>query len=230
MMIGNGNDSAKCKVTESKSRLLDLHFVLLWGSLGYEVCYNYPKMNTTSRILRRIKTVWLEIVVMKAHVVGCIVPFHHLRRAFYRMVGMRIGQGSSIHMKLTLYNPGGIHIGEDTIIGERCTLDGRAPLTIGNHVDIASEVMVYNSEHDVNDENFKPIVAPVTVEDYVFIGPRAILLPGVTVGKGAIVGAGAVVTKNVEPYSIVGGVPARVIGQRTVRNLRYRLGRAAWFR
>ena len=130
-------------------------------------------MNTTNRIVRRIKTVWLELIVMKAHIVGCIVPFHHLRRAFYRIVGMKIGSGSGIHMKLTLFNPAGISIGEDTIIGEKCSLDGRAKLTIGNHVDIASEVMIYNSEHDVNDPKFGAIVAPVTIEDYVFIGPRA---------------------------------------------------------
>ncbi len=177
-----------------------------------------------------MRAVWLELVVMKAHIVGCIVPFHHLRRAFYRVVGMKIGSGSSIHMHLTLYDPSGIEIGEDTIVGERCTLDGRAQLTIGNHVDIASEVMIYNSEHDVNDPKFGAIVAPVNIKDYVFIGPRAIILPGVTIGEGAVVGAGAVVTKDVEPYTIVGGVPARVIGQRTARNLRYRLGRAAWFR
>ncbi len=187
-------------------------------------------MNTTSRIVRRIKAVWLEIIVMKAHIVGCIVPSHHLRRAFYRLVGMKIGNGSSIHMKLSLYNPAGISIGEDTIIGERCTLDGRAKLTIGSHVDVASEVMIYNSEHNINDPKFTATTAPVTIEDYVFIGPRAIILPGVVIGKGAVVGAGAVVTKDVESNMIVGGVPAKVIGERQSKNHSYKLGRAAWFR
>ena len=194
------------------------------------MCYNYPEMSTPTRIVRRIKTIWLELVVMKAHIVGCIIPSHHLRRAFYRLIGMTIGKGSSIHMKLTLYDPRGICIGEDTIIGERCTLDGRAPLHIGNHVDIASEVMIYNSEHDVCDPKFEAITAPVTIEDYVFVGPRVIILPGVTIGKGAVVGAGAVVTKDVAPFTIVGGVPAKVIGERNLKSPSYRLGRAAWFR
>lgn len=187
-------------------------------------------MITAERLVRRIKTIWLELIVMKAHIVGCIVFSHHLRRAFYRFIGMRIGAGSSIHMHLTLYNPSGITIGEDTIVGERCTLDGRAPLVIGNHVDIASEVMMYNSEHDINDPKFGAIVAPVTIEDYVFVGPRAIILPGVTIHKGAVIGAGAVVTKDVEPNAIVGGVPAKVIGERQSKNHSYKLGRAAWFR
>lgn len=187
-------------------------------------------MSNSVRVARRLKTVWLELIVWKAHLVGYLVPSHHLRRAFYRLVGMKIGTGSSIHMKLTLYNPAGISVGEDTIVGEKCTFDGRAKLTIGNHVDIASEVMIYNSEHDINDPKFGAIVAPVTIEDYVFIGPRAIVLPGVTIGKGAVIGAGAVVTKDVESNMIVGGVPAKVIGERKVKEHSYKLGRAAWFR
>ena len=158
------------------------------------------------------------------------VPIHHYRRWVYRLFGMQIGRGSSIHMGLTLYNPAHITIGNDTIIGEKCTLDGRAMLRIGNHVDIASEVMIYNSEHDVQDPAFKAIQAPVVIEDYVFIGPRAIILPGVTIRRGAVVAAGAVVTKEVAEDTIVAGVPAKVIGKRAIGEYTYTLGRAAWFR
>ena len=63
-----------------------------------------------------------------------------------------------------------------------------------------------------------------------FIGPRAIILPGVTIKRGAVVGAGAVVTKDVEEFKIVGGVPAKEIGERQNKNPNYKLGRAAWFR
>jgi len=108
-------------------------------------------------------------------------------------------------------------IGEDSIIGEGVVLDGRDKLTIGNNVDIASEVMIYNAEHALNDANFKAISAPVVIEDYVFIGPRVIILPGVTIKKGAVVGAGAVVTKDVEEFKIVGGVPAKEIGERQIK-------------
>ncbi len=159
-----------------------------------------------------------------------MIPFHRFRRFFYRLSGIKIGKGSTIHMGVRFYNPRNIEIGEDTIIGEGVVLDGRSKLIIGNHVDIASEVMIYNSEHDINDENFRAVVQPVIIEDYVFIGPRVIILPGVTIGKGAVIGAGAVVTKDVAPFSLVGGVPAKIIGERRLKKPKYRLGRASWFR
>src|ERR1035437_9102413 len=168
-----------------------------------------------NRIVRRIKTVFWELVCWKLAVTG-YVPSHFVRRFVYRFWGMKIGKGSTIHMGAHFYYCPNISIGQDTIIGEGAVLDGRSTLTIGNHVDIASEVMIYNAEHDVNDENFKAITAPVVIEDYVFIGPRAIILPGVTIKRGAVIGAGAVVTKE--------------IGERQNKNPNYKLGRAAWFR
>lgn len=185
------------------------------------------------RIKRRIETILLECDNMILRWVGCI-PSHHVRRFFYRIEGMKIGRGSTIHMGAVFYNAGNIQVGRDTIIGEGAVLDGREKLIIGDHVDIASEVMIYNSQHNINSEDFakveEVISEPVEISDYVFIGPRAIILPGVVIGKGAVVGAGAVVTKNVSDFAIVGGVPAKVIGERKLKNPTYKLGRAAWFR
>lgn len=177
----------------------------------------------------RLNTVMLEFIVYLLHLVGYI-PVHTIRRFFYKLAGVKIGRGSSVHTGARFYNPGNISIGEDSIIGENCVLDGRDKLKIGDHVDIASEVMIYNAQHDINDPDFSPVNKPVLVHDYVFIGPRAIILPGVSIARGAVIAAGAVVTKNVDEYSIVGGVPAREIGKRDLKELHYKLGRAAWFR
>jgi maltose O-acetyltransferase len=182
-----------------------------------------------NKVIRRFKTVFWELVTFKLGFVGHI-PFHHVRRFYYRVYGAKIGKGSTIHMNAVFYYPPGVKIGEDSIIGERAVLDGRDKLIIGSHVDIASEVMIYNGQHDINDENFKAVFAPVVIEDYVFIGPRAIILPGVTVKKGAVVAAGAVVTKDVEEFKVVGGVPAKEISERSLKTPNYKLGRAAWFR
>jgi acetyltransferase-like isoleucine patch superfamily enzyme len=177
----------------------------------------------------RASTVGLEFSNFLLILIGWF-PSHHVRRFCYRLAGMHIGAGSTIHTGARFYNPGNIIIAKDTIIGEGAVLDGRAYLRIGSHVDMASEVMIYNAQHDVQSDDFHAESGEVVIEDYVFIGPRAIILPGVTVGKGVVIAAGAVVTKDVEPFAIVGGVPAKVIGERKVRDLHYRLGRAAWFR
>jgi maltose O-acetyltransferase len=183
----------------------------------------------TQKISNRINTVLLEFAVGCLHLIGYF-PSHYVRRFFYRLFGMKIGAGSTLHTGAKFYKPSNIVIGKDTIIGEGAVLDGRSTLKIGDHVDFATEVMVYNAQHDTENPTFAAVTAPVTIEDYVFVGPRVIILPGVTIGKGAVVAAGAVVTKDVPAFAMVGGVPAHVIGERHNKDLHYRLGRAAWFR
>ena len=132
-------------------------------------------------------------------------------------------------MWASFFQPRNIAIGEGTRVGDHAFLDGRARLTIGKEVDIASYVMVYNSEHNLESDEFTAREEPVEIGDYSFIGPRVIILPGVKIGTGAVVAAGAVVTKDVEDYAIVGGVPAVKIGERKNKNLHYKLGRARLF-
>lgn len=181
------------------------------------------------KIIIRLENILLEFQVFILHLVGYI-PFHCCRRFFYRLAGIKIGKGSTIHTGAKFYDPRNIVIGEDSIIGEGIVLDGRAQLTIGSHVDVATDVMIYNSQHDMESDSFQAEDKAVIIENYVFIGPRVIILPGVKIGKGAVIGAGAVVTKDVAPFAIVGGVPAKIIGERKNKNLNYKLGRARWFR
>lgn len=178
----------------------------------------------------RVFAVMYELFLYFVHLVGHI-PSHIIRKIVYKSAGMNISMKSTIHMYARFYNTRGITIGQDTIIGEKCVLDGRSNIIIGNHVDIASEVMIYNAQHDMNADDFAAhTLADVTIQDYVFIGPRAIILPGVTVGKGAVVGAGAVVTKDIPPYALAAGVPAKIIGERRNKKLTYTLGRPHLFR
>jgi maltose O-acetyltransferase len=183
----------------------------------------------TQKITNRLKNYFLDFELFVLHAITIHFPIWTVRKLFMSAFGAQIGPGTTIHMGAKFFDPAGIKVGEDTIIGDRIFLDGRAPLTIGSHVDIASEVMIYNSEHDINAEDFGAISAPVTIGDYCFIGPRVVILPGVTIGKGAIVAAGAVVTKDVPEYAMVGGVPAKLISERKLRDLHYRLGRARLF-
>lgn len=186
------------------------------------------------RAVNRIANYFLDFELMVLRWVGH-VPLHTVRHLFYILAGVRMGRSSTIHMWANFFNPKNIEIGQDTVIGNNVFLDGRAPLIIGNHTDIAAEVLIYNSEHDLNSEDFSAREDVVEVGDYVFIGPRAIILPGVKIGRGAVVAAGAVVTKNVADFAIVGGVPAKVIGERKIGNNKlskephYRIGRARLF-
>lgn len=185
---------------------------------------------TVGKIKNRIGNILLEFWLMILYYVVGYTPSHHFRRFFYRLSGIKIGKGSTIHMEARFYDPRNIKIGEDSIIGEKVLLDGRAKLVIGSHVDIATEVMIYNSQHNIDSKDFHAVCEPVVIEDYVFIGPRAIIQPGVKIGRGAVVAAGAVVTSDVAVMSVVGGVPSKLIRERKVKDLHYKLGRARWFR
>ncbi len=181
------------------------------------------------KVINRFYNILLDFELMLLRWVGHI-PVHFKRKFFYRLSGVKIGKGSTIHMWCNFYDPKNIEIGEDTIIGDHAFLDGRAKLKIGNHVDIASQVLIYNSEHNPDKEDFSDATyGEVVIDDYVFIGPRVTILPGVKLGRGAVIGAGAVVTRDVLPFKIVGGVPAKEIGERQNKDPHYKIGRARLF-
>jgi maltose O-acetyltransferase len=144
------------------------------------------------------------------------IPSHAIRRFFYRYVfGVRIGRKSIIHWQARWFKPRGVQIGAECNIGNNAFLDGRCGLTIGNRVATGGEVMIFTLQHDIDSPDFQAVGGPVIIRDYVYIGTRAIILPNVKVGFGAVIAAGAVVTGDVPDYAVVGGVPARFLRERT---------------
>ena len=149
------------------------------------------------------------------------IPFHCIRLFFYRhCLGFNIGKGSHIFLEVWFDTKCNFTMGEDSNINQKCHIDNRGGITIGNNVAIASETCIITADHDLQKHDFSARIRPVIIEDYVFIGTRATILPGVILGKGCAVAAGAVVTKSVEPFTIVAGVPAKPIGTREA-NLNY---------
>jgi acetyltransferase-like isoleucine patch superfamily enzyme len=143
------------------------------------------------------------------------IPSHRVRLAFYRgVMRFEIGEHSYIFSGARFDTRGSFRLGRNSTINERCRLDNRGCLSIGDNVSISAEVCILTADHDPQDPKFAGRTRPVTLQDYVFIGTRALILPGVTIGRGAVVGAGSVVTKNVAPLAIVAGSPAREIGKR----------------
>lgn len=189
---------------------------------------NLDSQDVFQKIIIRIQTIFLEFWLMILRFVG-FVPLHFVRKFFYIISGINLPFDSTIHIGANFFNPSNITIGHDTIVGDHCFLDGRAPLKIGNHVGIASQVLIYNDEHDINSPNYGNSFGPVEIGDYVFIGPRAIILPNIKIGKGAVVAAGAIVTKDIPEFEIWGGVPAKKISDRQIKNLDYKLGRPMLF-
>jgi acetyltransferase-like isoleucine patch superfamily enzyme len=159
------------------------------------------------------------------------VPSFTLRHGWYRRVlGIEIGRktGISLGCFVWSYGPrqlrrGGLTIGSFTRINRDCCLDARGGLSIGDNVSISLETMILTAAHVVDDPAFPVENRPVVVEDHVYIGARALIMPGVTLGRGSVVAAGAVVTRDVEPLAIVAGVPAREIGTRAATATQYTL-------
>lgn len=203
-----------------------------WNKYGLQVVdRNGNSIGIKKGLQKAVKRPWAVIEDLELFILRLVgfSPFYTLRWMMYLLAGVKIGYGSHIHMGAQFFQPSGVHIGRGTIIGQNVFLDGRDKLTIGNYVDIASDVMIYNSEHDINSETFEPINGQVDIGDYVFIGPRVIILPGVKIGRGAVVAAGAVVTKNIGSGVVAAGIPAKEIGQRNLTEYKYRLGRARMF-
>lgn len=157
------------------------------------------------------------------------IPFWWIRKLFIRMFIGNMGHNCFIMKKFMATNPSNIYLGNNVIINRNVMLDGRgAKIIIGNNVDIAQETNIWTLEHDVHSENHNAIAGNVIIDDYVWIASRVTILPGVHIGKGAVVATGAVVTKDIPPFTIVGGIPAKIIGKRN-ENINYNLNYKPWF-
>jgi maltose O-acetyltransferase len=151
-----------------------------------------------------------------ANAVGHII-IHSLRHFLYRHVfRIKLARSSIIYCGCRFFSPWNVHVGACSIVGDHAFLDGRNGLHIGNNVDIAGDVRIYTMEHDITSPVFGVCGGPVFIGDWVYIGSRVTILPGVTIGEGAAIAAGAVVTKNVPPWVLVGGVPAKTIKARPI--------------
>jgi len=185
------------------------------------------KMVTPARARSWAREVWADLRLRLLTDLGYF-PSHGVRGFFYRRAGLVMDSSSSIHWRAEFYAPERIRIGRNCTIGDSVFLDGRSGLTIGDSVNFGSHVTIYTRQHDVDSPDFAEIGAPVSVGDHAWVSSHSIILPGVTIGEGAVVAAGAVVTRDVAPFTLVGGNPARYIRDRE-RELTYKLGYAKRF-
>ena len=135
---------------------------------------------------------------------------------------MKIAPSAVIYGGFEIRSPWNISIGEGTVIGDECKLDGRNGIEIGKNVQLSTGVWVWTEQHDLNDPYFRSgdKGGKVVIQDRAWVSSRVTLLPKVQIGEGAVIAAGAVVTKSCENYGVYGGVPAKRIGNRN-DNLQY---------
>lgn len=155
-------------------------------------------------------------------------PSRTLRHAFLGKWLGTLGGGTGVQMGCRFLNGRKVHFGKRNVINFDCLFDGRQyEIRTGSNVSIGPEATILTLGHDTQDPDFCDHGGPVVIGDRVWIAYRAIILPGVTIGEGAVVAAGAIVSRDVAPYTIVAGSPARKIGERSSQ-LNYQLSFNPW--
>lgn len=155
------------------------------------------------------------------------MPSGTIRKCTLKLLGATVERSAWIYGGCEVRAPWRLSLGEGTSIGHRCVLDARGGLSFGQHVNVGTDAQFWTMDHDPASPTFASRRAPVEVGNRAWISARVTVLPGVTIGEGAVVAAGAVVIQDVEPWTIVGGVPAKKIQDRPTND--YRLGRPTPF-
>lgn len=169
-----------------------------------------------------LKEIALEIFILLTKFIMWL-PIAPCRNIFLKLVLKRYYFNSYIKRDVFIRKPSNIIVGQNVCVNSNVFLDGRGGLlSIGDSTDIAQGVYIYTLTHNVNDVNHSTIGKNVFIGDHVWIGAKSIILPGVTIGRGSVIGCGSVVSKNVGENEIVAGVPARFIKYR-VNNLDYKI-------
>ena len=177
------------------------------------------------KIINRLSYIYVCFIFWSYNHLFSYVPVHWFRILYLKYINrIPIGEGSFVHIGCKFQR--GVKIGDRSIIGRDCILWGN--ITIANDVSITAESYLFSSTHYVDDDNFTAYHNDVYICDRAWLGVRAIVQPGVTVGMGAVLGANSVATRDLEPFGIYGGIPAKLIKYRN-RNINYKLKYKTYF-
>ena len=179
-----------------------------------KVIYRYSFLSKPQKAIKFFIINWLGVKIISN------LPFWFLRSVFFKLIGIKIGRNTFVCQGFEFMSPANISIGKNSNINRKCYIDGRGGCVIGNNTSISHEVLILTGTHDLNSSNFKEIHKPVFIGNNVWIGARALILPGVRIEDGAVISAGALVTKDVDSFSVVAGIPAKQVSIRN-QNLNY---------
>ena len=166
---------------------------------------------------------WLEGLLRLNLLLVGYIPSHHVRNFLYRKVFcVHLEKNAVIYYGAEIRSPWNLYVGEGSVIGDKAILDARHGIYIGKNVNFSTGVWIWTLQHDVNATDFGTTNqgGSVTIGDRAWLSCRTVVLPNVSIGEGAVIAAGGVVTKSVDEFSIWGGVPCKKIGTRS-RDLEY---------
>ena len=178
-------------------------------------------MKLLSLLIKHLRGMYSGLIWLLSSDIIPNIPSKGLKTWSLRRLGANLHKDVKFYSGFSVRNPKGLVVEEGVSIGPKVLLDARCGLTIRKSAVIAYDAIIWTLNHDYNDLNFCGKGAPVDIGEYAWICSRSIILPGVKIGKGAIVASGAVVTKDVAPWTIVGGCPAKQIGKRQEKEYTY---------
>jgi len=155
------------------------------------------------------------LIIFVFNVILNLLPGSWFRCLLLRLIRCKVGNGVGMHSWTRFTWPGRFSIGDDSTVNFDCFLDTRGSISIGAHTMIGHRCSIYTASHDINDVNFAGVKKSVEIGDYVVVFPHSLIMPGVKIGKGAVIMPGSVVTRDVGEYQVVGGVPARFVKERS---------------
>ena len=133
------------------------------------------------------------------------VPSRHMRKWAYQILGAKIGKNTFLCRRVEVLLPKALKLADGVSVGWFAELDARGGITVEHDTNISSHVKMITGSHDIDDPDFTADFRPITIGHHCWIGTGATILQGVAIGDGAVVAAGAVVTKDIPPYEIWGG-------------------------
>jgi len=189
----------------------------------YSPFRNFFKSDFFRSFLRKIK----HLSIFLLNVVYQLVPSFWAKNRFLSLLGFKIGARSYILKGGVFYRNSNLCVGKNSIVNRECTLDNRGAINIGNNVSVSHGVKIYTAGHEINSPYNEIKTRDVVLCDYVQVFSNAIICPGVVVGEGAVILPGSVVIKDVAPYSVVGGNPAKEVMKRE-EGLLYKIDYPYW--
>src|SRR6185312_3455192 len=174
--------------------------------------YNNAPFHPGGNAVKRVLWYYLNALFLKT----CLVPSNHFKRFLLRLFGAKVGSDVTIKPGVNVKYPWHLTIGHHTWIGENVWIDSLVPIAIGSNVCLSQGAVLLTGNHNYKTTSFKLVTKSVVLEDGVWIGAGAMVMPGVTAASHAMLTSGSVATKNLEPYSIYQGNPAVKIRDRVI--------------